>query len=141
MKARIVDRIKESERPLWSPANLNDVSAEVVANFFEPGSPYLTMAPELTIPLDLTPPTVKPVDHAKYALPSEEEIGSKVTSHASGRGIQYEELLQKFTEQRPGKLGVKEKIHEVVQRRCEVIEDWNGNKIWLKWKQLPKGGD
>jgi len=142
VKARIVDRIKESERPLWSPPNLNDVSAEVVANFFEPESPYLTMAPELTIPLDLTPPTARPVDHAKYALPSEEEIGSKVTTaHPSGKGIQFEELLQKFTEQRPGKLGVKEKIYEVVQRRCELIKDWNGNKIWLKWKELPKAGD
>ena len=134
MKTLIVDRIKE--RPLWSPANLDDVSAEVVANFFELKSPYLTLAPELTIPADLTSGTK--LNPAKYALPSEEDIGSVVTgSHVSGVGIQFEELLKKFTELQPGKLGVKEKIYEVVQRRCELTK---GNKIYLKWKKLPKGG-
>ena len=133
MKARIVNRIKESERPDWSPAKLDDVSAKVVENFFEPNSPYLTLAPELTIPADLTSGTLNPV---KYALPSEEEIGSEVNLYDNG--IQFEKLLQKFTEQRPGKLGVKEKIYEVVQRRCELTGNRNGNKIWLKWKELPK---
>jgi len=133
VKARIVNRIKESERPDWSPANLDDVSAEVVENFFEPKSPYLTLAPELTIPADLTSGTLNPV---KYALPSEEEIG-RVVNH-SDNGIQLEKLLQKFTEQQPGKLGVKEKIYEVVQRRCELTGNVNGNKIWLKWKEPPE---
>ena len=136
MKAKFVDRIKDAERPLWSPANLNDVSEEVVANFFEPKSPYLTLAPELTIPADLTSGTI--LNPAKYTLPSEKEIGDVV--NAPGKGIQFEELLQKFTKLQPGKLGVKEKIYEVVQRRCELIDNAKGNKIWLKWKELPKGG-
>ena len=136
----IVDGIKES-RPLWSPASLGDVSAEVVANFFEPKSPYLTLAPELTIPADLTSGTIDP---AKYALPSEEEIGSVVIGkHYSGGGlgIQFEELLKRFEERQPGKLGVKEKIYEVVQRRCELTDNADGNRVWLKWKQLPKTRD
>lgn len=129
-----MDRIKE--RPLWSPANLDDVSAEVVANFFEPNSPYLTLAPELTIPADLTSGTkLNPV---RYGLPSEEEIGSVVTKY-SGE-IQFEDLLKRFTEQRQGKPGVKEKIYEVVQRRCELTGH-AGNRVWLKWKQLPKARD
>lgn len=139
MKARIVNRIKESERPDWSPANLDGVSAKVVENFFEPNSPYLTLAPELTIPADLTSGTI--FNPMKYALPSEEEIGSVITgSHGSGGGvgIQFEELLKRFADLRPGKLGVKEKIYEVVQRRCEVIDNADGNRVWLKWKHLPK---
>lgn len=137
MKAVIVDRIKE--RPNWSPASLEDVSAQVVANFFEPKSPYLTLAPDLTIPVELTSGTK--LNPMKYALPSEEEIGSVVTgSHVSGGGvgIQFEELLKRFAELRPGKLGVKEKIYEVVQRRCEVTDNADGNRVWLKWKHLPK---
>ena len=135
-----MDRIKDSERPHWSPANLDDVSAEVVAKFFEPNSPYLTLAPELTIPADLTSGSTTRLNPGKYALPSEEEIGFEVTKPVPGREIQFEELLQKFTERQPGKLGVKEKIYEVVQRRCELIDNAEGDKIWLKWKQLPKGG-
>ena len=129
-----MNRIKESERPHWSPANLDDVSAEVVANFFEPNSPYLTLAPELTIPPDLTSgATLNPL---KYALPSEEEIAREI--NLPDRRIQFDQLLKKFTEERQGKLGVKEKVYEVVKRRCELIDNAYGNKIWLKWKELPK---
>jgi len=133
VKAVMVDRTEK--RPLWSPASLDDVSAEIVANFFEPKSPYLTLAPELTIPAELTSDTkVNPVKCENYALPSEKEIGSAITK----AWIQFEELLKMFTEQRPGKLGVKEKIYEVVQRRCEVTDSVDGNRVWLKWKPLPK---
>jgi 3-hydroxyisobutyryl-CoA hydrolase len=133
VKAVIVDRIKE--RPNWSPATLKDVSAQVVANFFEPKSPYLTLAPELTIPAELTSGTK--LKSMKYALPSEEEIGSVVTAAPFGV-IRFEELLKRFAEKRPGKLGVKEKIYEVVQRRCNVTDNADGNRVWLKWNLLPR---
>lgn len=137
VKAVIVDRTKE--RPNWSPASLNDVSAQIVANFFDPKSPYLSSAPEIANPAELTSGTK--LNPMKYALPSEEEIGSVVTgSHASGGGvgIRFDELLKRFAELRPGKLGVKEKVYEVVQRRCEVTDNGDGNRVWLKWKHLPK---
>ena len=130
MKAVIVDRIET--RPNWSPARLEDVSVEIVAKFFEPKSPYLTMAPEVTIPAELTSGTK--VNPAKYALPSEEEIGSAVTGSKPSGQILYDDLLKKFMEQQPGKIGVKEKILEVVQRRCEVKND--GNRVWLTWRPL-----
>jgi len=144
VKAVIVDRIKE--RPNWSPASLKDVSAQVVANFFEPESRYLTLAPELNIPAELSTDTKQnPMKYLpnpmKYALPTEEEIGSVITgTHASGGGgsVQFEELLKRFADLRPGKLGVKEKIYEVVQRRCDLTDNADGNWVWLKWKHLPK---
>jgi len=137
VKALIVD--KSYERPNWSPANLDDVSAEIVANFFEPNSPYLTLAPELTIPAELASGTK--LDPVKYALPSEEEIsgfvkGTHVTGSSSG--IQFNELLRRVAELRPGKVGVKERLYEVVQRRCELTDNADGNRVWLKWKELPK---
>ena len=132
----IVDK-KTNERPIWSPADLNDVSAEIVANFFEPKSPYLTLAPELTIPAELTSGTTDAtkLNPAKYALPSEEEIGSIFTSSHDRSTIRFEELWNKVTERRPGKLGLQEKVLDVVQRRCEVTENAEG-AVWLKWKSL-----
>jgi len=137
VNAVIVDRIKE--RPNWSPASLKDVSAQIVANFFEPKSPYLTLAPELNIPAELSTDTKQ--NPMKYALPTEEEIGSVITgTHASGGGgsVRFEEVLERFADLRPGKLGVKEKIYEVVQRRCDVTDNADGNRVWLKWKHLPR---
>jgi 3-hydroxyisobutyryl-CoA hydrolase len=96
------------------------------------------LAPGLTIPADLTPGTR--LDPEKYALPSESKIGIEVEAFDHGRGIPYEKLLETFTKLQPGKLGVKEKIHEVVQRRCELADVGIGNKIRLKWKQSPKEG-
>lgn len=128
-----MDRIKE--RPDWSPASLTDVSMQIVDRFFEPDSPYLTLAPELAIPAELTSGTK--LTPMKYALPSEEEIRSEVIDTRSPSGIQLEELLKTFARRRPGKMGVKEKIYEVVQRRCQVTDNEDG-KVWLKWKHPPR---
>jgi len=76
----------------------------------------------------------------KYALPTEDEIGSLVRgSHTSGggTGLRLDELLSKFNDLRQGKLGVKEKILEVVGRKCDVVDNGDGNFVWLKWKHIP----
>ncbi|KAF8163438.1 3-hydroxyisobutyryl-CoA hydrolase [Crassisporium funariophilum] len=138
VQAVIVDKIK-GVRPNWSPSNLKDVSPQIIANFFEPSSPYLSSAPELTFPAEVTSGTL--TNPMKYALPTEEEIGSVVMgSHASGGavGIRFDELLARFAELRPSKLGVKEKLYEVVQRRCEITDNADGNRVWLKWIHAPK---
>jgi len=73
----------------------------------------------------------------RFALPTEEEIGSIVMgTHVSGGGlgVRFDELLARFAEIRPGKLGVKEKVLEVVQRKCELTDNADGNRVWLKWK-------
>jgi 3-hydroxyisobutyryl-CoA hydrolase len=73
----------------------------------------------------------------KYALPTEDEIGTMVRgSHTSGggTGISLDELLSKFNVLRQGKMGVKEKVREVVHRKCEVVDNVDGNFVWLKWK-------
>ncbi|KAF4614630.1 hypothetical protein D9613_003181 [Agrocybe pediades] len=129
---------KSKERPEWSPATLREVTPSIVSNFFDPKSPYLKEAPTLSLPEELTSGTIS--NPLKYALPTEEEIGSVVTgSHASGGGLglRFEELLTRFAELRPGKMGVKEKIIDVVQRRCELTDNADGNRVWLKWKHQP----
>ncbi|KAF8911054.1 3-hydroxyisobutyryl-CoA hydrolase [Gymnopilus junonius] len=133
IRAVVLDKSKE--RPNWSPATLQEVTAEIVARFFDPKSPFLTEVPSLSLPAELTSGTVS--NPWKYALPTEEEIGSLVTgSHASGGGLAFtlDELLTRFAEMRPGKMGVKEKVLEVVQRKCELTDNNDGNRVWLKWK-------
>ena len=125
---------KTSGRPEWSPPKLKDVSPEIVSRFFDAESPFLKDVPSLTLPVDLTSGTLS--NPGKYTLPSEEEIGTVVLgSHATGGGlgVRIDELLARFAELRPGKMGVKEKVIEVVQRRCVVTDNRDGNRVWLKW--------
>ncbi|KAF9052830.1 3-hydroxyisobutyryl-CoA hydrolase [Panaeolus papilionaceus] len=136
VEAVLVKKIKE--KPEWSPASLEEVSPEIVNRFFDPKSPYLSAAPKLDIPADLQTGTSR--NPMMYALPTEAEISALVTgSHASGgdMGMRVEELLARFDEMREGKIGVKEKVLEVVQRRCELTDNADGNYVWLKWKRGP----
>ncbi|KAF8892439.1 3-hydroxyisobutyryl-CoA hydrolase [Infundibulicybe gibba] len=136
VKAVLIE--KTSERPQWSPASIDEVSDEIVSRFFASTSSYIASAPKLTIPEHLLGVTIsKPM---KFALPTEEDIGSVVRgSHTSGgaTGLQLHELLAKFGDLRQGKMGVKEKVLEVASRRCETVDNADGNFVWLKWKHAP----
>jgi 3-hydroxyisobutyryl-CoA hydrolase len=126
---------KTTDRPGWSPSTIEEVTPEIISRFFDADSSFLKEVPSLSLPEELTSGTI-PNNLTKYALPTEEEIGSVVLgSHATGGGlgVRFDELLARFTELRPGKMGVKEKVVEVVQRRCGVTDNRDGNWVWLKW--------
>ncbi|KAI0362452.1 3-hydroxyisobutyryl-coenzyme A hydrolase [Trametes cingulata] len=133
--AVLVDKIKE--RPNWSPARLEDVNdSEVLQNFFSKYTPENGTAPKITPPPYLAQLN-KVMDPMQYALPTEAEIRSMVDgSHKSSGAteITLDELLAKFDKLRKGKAGVREKILEVVQRKCIFEEDKHMDKKWLKWK-------
>lgn len=133
----LIDKIKDA-RPKWSPDSVEGVSDELVSRFFEPTSPFLKSVPELTIPKHLSSGVVsRPM---RYGLPTEEEIGALVRgSHSSGgtTGIRLDELIAKFNDMRQGKMGVKEKVVEVAHRKCEIVDNADGNFVWLKWKHAP----
>ncbi|KAJ8700053.1 3-hydroxyisobutyryl-CoA hydrolase [Pleurotus ostreatus] len=136
VRAVLVEKIKT--RPAWSPSRLEDVSPADVAKFFSRDSAYLTSAPRLTLPGHLATTLSNPM---QYALPSEEEIGSVVRgSHKSGgsKGLRLDELIARFEDLRGGKMGVKEKVTEVASRKCEVVDNADGNFVWLKWKYPAK---
>ncbi|CAA7271582.1 unnamed protein product [Cyclocybe aegerita] len=131
---------KSKDKPEWSPTSLKEVTPEILSRFFDPQSPYLADAPKLDFPEEQT--SAKLGNPLKYALPTEEEIASVVIgSHGSAGGnlgLRFEEVVARFAELRGGKLGVKEKVTEVVNRRCELTDNADGNFVWLKWKHLPK---
>lgn len=72
-----------------------------------------------------------------YTLPTEEEIRQLVTgSHPSSgsTSLTKDELTEKLVKLRRGKLGVREKVSEVVSRRCiEELDTASGTK-YLRWK-------
>jgi len=136
VKAVLIERTKG--RPRWSPSTLEEVSDEIVSRFFSPTSPYLSSAPALSIPDNMTAGTSRPM---KYALPTEDEIGAMVRgSHSAGGGkvLRLEELLSRFIDLRQGKMGVKEKVLEVARRKCELVDNADGNNVWLKWRHSPR---
>ena len=127
-----VDKVlvsKQPGRPEWSPSTVSEVTKETVEKFFDPSSTY-----QLDIPDTLQVPSAS--RYFDYALPTEEEIGSAVMgSHANAgdMGATAEEIIALFEGLRPGKQGVREKVQEVLQRRCTLVDNADGNFVWLKW--------
>lgn len=125
---------KSRARPAWSPSTLSEVSKDTVSLFFDPESPYLKGLPQLDIPSTFEPVTGS--RHLKYALPTEDEIGEAVRgshANASGMGATAEEIVQLFERLRPGKNGVREKVEEVLRRKCTLVDNADGNFVWVKW--------
>ncbi|RPD66442.1 3-hydroxyisobutyryl-coenzyme A hydrolase [Lentinus tigrinus ALCF2SS1-7] len=128
---------KEKSRPAWSPAHLSGVNDEEIREtFFSKFSPENDTAPKLTPPVYLPQPD-QLADPMQYALPTEAEIGSMVDGshrHSGATEITLDELLEKFDRARGRKAGMREKILEVVQRKCVSEQDKHMDKRWLKWK-------
>ncbi|KAJ3876567.1 3-hydroxyisobutyryl-coenzyme A hydrolase [Lentinula edodes] len=135
----LVEKIKTG-RPNWSPATLEEVSDEIVDRFFHEKSPYLESVPEFKHPF--APGESR--EYVEYALPTETAIKDMVTGeHPNGgdTGITLNELVSSFENITDSKMGVREKIQEVAARRCELIDNADGNRVWLKWihnAQLPE---
>ncbi len=128
---------KEKSRPAWSPAHLNEVNDEEIRQtFFSKFSPEQDTAPKITPPAYLPQPN-QLADPMRYALPTEVEIRSMVDGSHRDSGateITLDELLAKFDRARGRKPGMREKILEVVQRKCVSEQDKHMDKRWLKWK-------
>jgi len=115
---------KTKERPAWSPSTLAEVSYEdVMSKFFSSSSPYLAPLPKLSYP---ERDSWEPETFARYTLPSEEDIekfarGSHPDSGALA--VNFQDVVEKFVESTNGKHGVKEKVREVLARRCGIAEN------------------
>ena len=129
MKAVIIER--SDRRPSWQPENLNEVTDDLVDRFFDPTSEYLRSAPKLEVPVvaEVPPPS-------QFALPTEAEIREVIVNSQTGDapGLQLGELISRLVYSRQGKSGVKEKILEVVRRKCGLQDHADGDTAPLKWR-------
>ncbi|PAV23801.1 3-hydroxyisobutyryl-coenzyme A hydrolase isoform 1 [Pyrrhoderma noxium] len=126
----VVDKRRDT-RPNWSPSELSQVDKEFVKNFFD-NSKYVTSAPKLEIDNS----KVQQQDPMRYGLPTEEEIKQVVRGEHPQSGalaLTREEVVKKFLGMTGNKHGVSEKVYEVLERRCEVIQDPDNNGC-LRWK-------
>jgi len=124
---------KTRERPAWSPSTVEEVNQDLLSKFLQP-SDFNKDLPSLEIPEAF--PAVATPRHLKFALPTEEEIGKVVRGEATASGdlgMTAEEVILHFESTRSGKIGVREKVEEVIQRKCTLVDNADGNFIWLKW--------
>lgn len=107
VSARLIS--KPPKAPQWSPARLEDVSPEEVDRFFMvEGSDRLTLLEE---------GEYREYPQGSLRLPTEGEIERRVRDE---QGVAWEAVVETFVGQRPGKPGVREKVEEVLKRRCKV---------------------
>ncbi|KAM0751626.1 ClpP/crotonase [Meredithblackwellia eburnea MCA 4105] len=126
---------KSPGRAAWSPSTLAEVTdASIQSIFFSSPPPFTHPAvPTLTYSnsASLRPP-YKSYPHAKFSLPSEKEIRDFITGEAKGSGdhvLTRADLINRLTKARGHKGGLKEKVDEVIKRRCQVSDDG-----YLKWR-------
>jgi 3-hydroxyisobutyryl-CoA hydrolase len=103
--ARLIERSKE--RPNWAPNQLEDVTESQVGEFFKQ-----VRGEKLGLLESGSHAQFKEYPHAKLALPTEEEI----LAVYKGGNVMKEEVIQHFIKDRDGKVGVREKVEEVLER-------------------------
>ena len=102
--ARLIERKKE--RPNWQPKELEDVTDDMVKAFFRKGP-----SGPLALLETGSHAEYRSYPHAKLGLPTESEI-LKVA-----KGRMSEEVVQHFLKETDGKVGVREKVEEVLERQ------------------------
>ncbi|KAK7038109.1 mitochondrial 3-hydroxyisobutyryl-CoA hydrolase [Favolaschia claudopus] len=135
--AVLVEKMKT--KPDWKPSSLEEVTDDIVDRFFSPHSSYLRNAPTVS-EMIIEPGSERGASQriqARYTLPTENEIRDVITGEdpdAGTMGYTLDDLLEYFHDARQGKMGVNEKILDVVQRKTFVVDNDDGHAVWLRWK-------
>lgn len=126
---------KSTGRAKWSPSTLKEVSTDSIKNIFFSDPPPFKNPP---LPLleglpvgSSSKAAYKAYPHAKYSLPSELEIRKVVRGEhksSDGKAMTKKEVVDLMVRESNGKVGVREKVSEVVDRSCTV-----GIADTLKW--------
>jgi 3-hydroxyisobutyryl-CoA hydrolase len=128
ISAVLVDKIQG--RPAWSPEKIEDVSPEILDRFFSNNSPYLSQMPRLSLPDTVLDHSV---NSTAFALPSESKIVELIRLSCKDGPISLSGVLSDMETFIKEKLGTKEKLLDVVHRRCQVV-DSQGTTI-VAWKE------
>jgi 3-hydroxyisobutyryl-CoA hydrolase len=111
--ARLIERKKE--RPNWTPNQLEDVTEDMVRSFFRKG-----LGGGLALLKNGPESEYRDYPFRRLGLPSQREI-LDVAGHGEGKKMN-EEVVQHFVKERNGKVGVREKVEEVLER-FEKLKD------------------
>ncbi|EZF27904.1 hypothetical protein H112_00152 [Trichophyton rubrum D6] len=112
VSARLVN--KPPTKPVWKHGSLAEVTDAEVDEFFR------IPEGESRLPLLNTSTDYMEYPHAKFALPTEGDIMKFVRNNAPVRASQ---VIKEFMVRTDAKLGVKEKVHEVLNRNTKETEE------------------
>lgn len=126
---------KKTERAPWSPSTLAEVTDSSITKTFFANPPPFSNPPLSGLAFRHTQAKgsrpYKEYPHARFSLPSEANIRDVVTGEAKGSGqfaMKEDEIVKKIVKQWNGKVGVEQKVREVLKRRCQI-----GLGETLKW--------
>ncbi|GAA6019610.1 hypothetical protein JCM11491_002822 [Sporobolomyces phaffii] len=130
----LINKVKpEDQRPAWSPATLGDVSlASIQQTFFASPLPFSNPPVPAFRPHQarkdrvnaLAPYKVHP--YARFGLPTERAIEAVVKGESKDSpdfAQTRTEIVERFEREYSGKVGVREKVNEVLDRRTVVAEE------------------
>ena len=126
----------KGKRPPWLPATLPEVTQQHVRDVFFSG----THGAETKLPAlhggggggQKKQKGYMAYPHAALALPTEKQIGQVVKGEAKNSGsfaVSRDEVLAYFEGEWNGKIGVRHKVEEVLDRRTQRQEDGT-----LRWR-------
>ena len=122
VSARLIH--KPATTPIWDPTRLEDVTDEAVSKFFR--APEGEKRMRLLGEQGQRPYTQYPF---RMGLVREEEIEDLVREG----GCRKNAVVKRFVEESGGRVGVREKVEEVVGRMCGVDRQgtlyWNGGEV------------
>jgi len=121
---------KTPGRPAWSPETIEDVTPEILDRFFWNKSPYRSQMPELSLPGSLLD---RSDNFMAFALPSESELVELIKSSCKDGPVSLSHLLAEMGSRINEKPGTKEKIIDVVYRKCQVTDDQRATIV--AWKE------
>ncbi|CAG8492481.1 1491_t:CDS:1, partial [Funneliformis caledonium] len=121
----VTARLVEKRKPVWNPSKLEDISDDAIENFYFESSEkhHLNL---------LNIRSFENYPYSRFALPTEEEIRKVVTGETPDAGsvsMTQQEIVDFFLKDRKSKIGVREKVMEVLNRKTTQIDNHEG----LKW--------
>ncbi|KAF8205722.1 3-hydroxyisobutyryl-CoA hydrolase [Mycena galopus ATCC 62051] len=125
---------KAKARPDWKPSSLGEVTDEIVDRFFSPHSQFFKNAP--TVSEQGIHRGTSERTQQLYTLPTENEIRDVITGEdpdSGSMGYTIDDLLEYFRDSRQAKMGVNDKVLDVVRRKTTVVDNNDGNFVWLRW--------
>ncbi|KAG8717091.1 hypothetical protein FRC08_008220 [Ceratobasidium sp. 394] len=109
---------KSKERPGWSPATLEETRPDVIKKFFD-DSAYVASAPRLELNRSASGDRL-----LRYALPSEGVVQAAIQGSLPGSGsfaLTPAELVASFEGKYGQKIGMRQKLEEIIDRRCNRV--------------------